>query len=102
MKKIIDGVVYDTETAECIAGYNNGHFPTDFEYFYEQLYRTKKGTYFVYGYGLARSKYGVWIGATGGSGEEIIQMTEERAKKWAMENLEADEYIEIFGEVEEA
>ena len=47
MKKIIDGKLYDTETAECLGFYQ--HFDGNtFHYLREALYRTKKGTYFIY------------------------------------------------------
>lgn len=36
-----------------------------------------------------------------GSGEDIIPLSEEKAKEWAEKHLEVDEYEEIFGEVEE-
>ena len=47
MKKIINGKLYDTETAECLGFYQ--HFDGNtFHYLREALYRTKKGTYFIY------------------------------------------------------
>ena len=34
-------------------------------------------------------------------GERIIPLTVEKAREWAEENLDADDYQEIFGEVSE-
>lgn len=34
-------------------------------------------------------------------GEEIIPMTLNEAKEWAIENLNSDEYEALFGKVEE-
>ena len=100
-KKIIDGKMYNTETAKEIAYYWNGYCGNDFRSMSETLYLKKTGEYFLYGSGGPLSKYresrmGGWTW-----GEEFIPMSEEKAKKWCMENLEADEYIAIWGEVEE-
>ena len=43
MKKIIDGKVYNTETADSIGSYWNGYDPRDFHYEELTLYKTKKG-----------------------------------------------------------
>lgn len=42
MKRIIDGKKYDTETAACIATWDNGYYGNDFKRCEESLYRTKK------------------------------------------------------------
>ena len=41
MKKIIDGKKYDTETAECVGGWDNGYYANDLYYCWEGLYRKK-------------------------------------------------------------
>lgn len=103
MKKVINGSVYNTETAKKLgsvepAGYNS----TNFSYYREALYRTKSGKYFLHGEGHARSRYGEWHGNTGGWGEQIRPYAPDEAREWAENNLTADEYIEAFGEPEEA
>lgn len=103
MKKVIDGALYNTETAQELgyvepAGYNS----SDFNYFKETLYRTKSGKYFLHGEGHGNSRYGEWHGNTGGWGEQIRPYTPGEAREWAEEHLTADEYEEAFGEVEEA
>lgn len=103
MKKVIEGSLYNTETARELgsiepAGYNHN----DFTYFKETLYLTKSGKYFLHGQGGGNSRYGEWVGNTGGWGEEIRPYTPEEAREWAEENLTADEYEEAFGEPEEA
>lgn len=100
MKKIIDGKTYNTETAECLGEYSYG-IPGDYHYYSEGLYRSQKGTYFIYGEGGALSKYARLIGnhQTGGDGLNVI--SEEEALKWAEHHLSADDYICIFGEPEE-
>ena len=100
MKKIINGKKYDTETAKCLAEWGNN--VSGFSYCYEELYKKKTGEFFLYGNGGAMSKYSrscgdnSWCG-----GEDITPLTEAEARKWTEKHADADEYEEIFGEVEE-
>lgn len=100
MKKIIEGKTYNTETAQFLGDWQN-LWEGDYHYCREELYRTKKGTYFLYGEGGALSRYARYYGgsATGGEGFEIL--SEEKAREWAEKRLSTDEYIKIFGEPEE-
>lgn len=102
MKKIIDGKLYNTDTATRLADWDNGE-AGNFDYCEETLYRTKKGAYFLYGCGGARSSYSRDCGYGNSSGgEDISVLTEEEAKEWTMEHASADTYEEIFGLVPEA
>lgn len=103
MKKVIDGKLYNTETAQqigCVepAGYDCNNF----SYYCETLYRTKSGKYFLHGKGHGNSRYGEWHGNTGGWGEQIRPYTPEEARAWAENNLTVEEYEAAFGEPEEA
>ena len=54
MKKIISGKLYSTDTAECVAKWDNGKYTSDVWYVSVDLYRTKTGNWFVhkvYGHG---------------------------------------------------
>lgn len=101
MKKIINGKLYNTETADLIAEWENGFGYNDFYYVSETLYQTKKRAYFIYYTGGAMSKYATHYGQTTSGSTGIKLLTEEEAKAWVMDHLEADEYIKLFGEVEE-
>jgi hypothetical protein len=101
MKKIINGKKYDTNTAKILGSAGYSH-PGDFSYWQETLYRKKTGEFFVHGIGGAMSRYARQTGPnewTGG--EKIIPLTREEARKWAEKNLDAEEFEEVFGEVEE-
>lgn len=101
MKKVINGSLYDTETAKLLGedSYSN---PRDFAHWRESLYRTKSGKYFLHGEGGAMTKYAVCVGLNEWSGgEKIIPLDLESAQKWAEEHLDGDEYIRAFGEPEE-
>ena len=93
MKAVIDGKKYDTEIAEQIAedGYS---YSGDFRYWYEVLYRTKKGNFFVAGEGGALTKYAVPVGNNSTSGSErITPLTRQEAFEWC-ERHGATEAIE--------
>lgn len=101
MKKIIAGKLYDTETAVAIGdnGYSN---PGDFHYWWETLYKKKTGEFFLFGEGGPASCYGEQFAQNSWrSGSEIRPLSEDEAKEWAMENIDADDYMEHFGPVEE-
>lgn len=101
MKKIIDGALYNTDTAKELGStsYSNRR---DFNFYEETLYRTKSGRYFLHGEGGPMSRYAKTVGQNEWSGgEKIIPMSREAAMKWAEEKLTADEYEAIFGEVDE-
>ena len=102
MKKIIHGKKYDTKTATVIGESGNGLGYRDFNWCEETLYRKKTGEFFLHGEGGPASAYAEHV-ASGGwtSGETIVPLTIDEAKEWAEDNLSADDYEKIFGEVEE-
>lgn len=102
MKKIIDGKVYNTTSAEKIAEYSSVYARSDFNYYEETLFRKRTGEYFLYGSGNAASRYAESCGQSEWcGGERIIPLTLESAKKWAENHLDGDEYENIFGVVVE-
>ena len=101
MKKIIDGKLYNTETATHLGSYWNGLSKRDFRYCEETLYRKKNGEYFCHGSGGAMTCYASRHGDTRSEGEMIVPMTEAEAKRWAEDYLTVEEYIAAFGEPEE-
>lgn len=92
MKKIINGKMYNTETAEEICKYSSGQYG-DFECIRKTLFKKKTGEFFLKAYGGAMTSY---------EGEETIEpLTEEEAKSFVERNGSVETYIELFGEVEE-
>ncbi len=98
MYKVINKKRYNTETAKKL-----GYWESDQDYrglYHEEetLYRSKAGNYFLHCYGGAGSKYSQKIGMNEwASGETIIPIDEETARKWAEEHLDGSEYEMIFG-----
>lgn len=101
MKKIINGKMYNTETAKALCCWDNGFGCGDFQHAEETLYKKRTGEFFLFGEGGAMSKYAQPDGNGWCGGSEIEPLTEAEARKWAEKKATADEYIAIFGEVEE-
>lgn len=101
MRKIIKGKMYDTDTAKAV-GEHEESYPSEFDYVCETLYRKKTGEYFIHGEGNAASRYAKSCGQSNwGPGQRIMPITYERARQWAEDNLEAEDYEAEFGEVAE-
>jgi len=81
MKKIINGISYDTDTADEVVYHSHGH-RSDFHYIEEILYRTKKGNFFLVGKGGASTRYARTVSQNcwcGGTGWEILSTREALA-----------------------
>ena len=105
-KGIIDGKVYNTETASYIGPIGSGagfSFP-DFGYWTADLYRTPKGNFFMVGEGGARSPFAVAYGQNGWSASEGLRaLTPQEALGYAEAHISEDVIFEFFGDhLEEA
>ena len=102
MLKIINGKKYDTRTATEVAEWSNNLGQSDFRHCTEILYRKRTGEFFVYGSGGAMSAYSRSVGTNCWTdGHAIVPFTLDEAKSWVERNCDADDYVEIFGDVEE-
>lgn len=101
MKKIIKGKLYNTETAEELAYSWNGYAQTDFKHQTTRLYRKKTGEFFFHIVGGAMSAAAEYYGGACHGGEIISPTTEADAREFCEKNLDVDEYVKIFGEVDE-
>lgn len=96
MKKVINGKMYNTETAESL-GYWSYSNRFDLHFMEEELFKTKSGNYFLHCYGGPSTKYAVSQGSNSWSGGEHIEiLSYGSAKKWAEERLSCEEYEKIF------
>lgn len=96
MRKIIDGKTYDTDKATFIGTHESGQ-AGDFEWYEEALYRNRRGHYFLYGEGGARTRYARRDGDGWTGGEMIVPMGVDEAREWAERYLDADAYETAFG-----
>jgi hypothetical protein len=83
-KKVIGGKRYDTETAELVASYDNGLGCPDFRNVHEQLYRTKRGNWFICGSGGPLSAYSqpAYGGGYCGGSNIIRPLSPNEALEW--------------------
>lgn len=101
MKKIINGKVYNTDTAKLLADYEYGR-GRDFDRVNEELYQTENGTFFLYFEGGPKSKYSEVVGQNEWSGGEGLRLVDEDEAKAFIEKYgDVETYLEVFGEVEE-
>lgn len=103
MRKVIDGKVYDTKTAELVDEWSSPHNPGDFHRAEEELFKTKKGTWFVHGKGGAMSRWSEAVpGGMRGPGSGILPLSEAEALEWCeRHDVDADTIAQHFT-VEEA
>lgn len=101
MRKIINGKMYNTETAEKLTSWEHS-YRSQVDWYEEMLYKKKTGEYFLYGNGNAGSKYARETSQNCYSPDEtIIPITESTARRLVERNASVEEYIRIFGEPEE-
>lgn len=101
MRKIINGKLYDTDTATYIGSREHGT-PRDFEYVSETLYQKKSGELFLYGEGGAMSRYSESCGSNSWKGSStIIPERDFDVKKWVSKHCDVETYIKLFGPVTE-
>lgn len=96
MRKIIDGKVYDTETAEKVAATSSGYDVSlaGTTLHEDTLYRTRKGAWYVHDY------YACRMGNPEDSEirETITPLADEEAHDWLAERDFVDELRERFPE----
>ena len=102
VKKIINGKIYNTDTATFIGNHQHSN-RGDFHFEDTDLYRTPKGAFFVQGTGGAYSRWSKPCGSNGMSGGHGIQaMTPTEALEWCeAAGIDADTIAQYFA-VEEA
>ncbi len=103
MKKIIDGRLYNTETAKRIVQLCCSAYRGDFAYHATYLYKSPKGQFFVAGSGNAAS---MWAsdcgGGTRGPGEGMRLVDADEARQIMEANgCSADDFAAVGLSVEE-
>lgn len=97
MKKIINGLIYDTETAVRIGYYDNGCNSDHPGFHREELYKKPNG-YFLHYTGKindAADNVFPYTEMTINS-EDIIVLDLNAAKKWGIKHMTKDEYLSEF------
>lgn len=73
MRQVINGKVYDTETAQRLHSWENGHSANDFKYRSKDLYRSRKGAYFLLHEGGPLTDMAKSVGDNGWGGSTAIE-----------------------------
>ena len=101
MKQVIGGKLYNTDTAKSLGIYAAECF-YGCEWSTEELYLKKNGEFFLHVKGHLLLKYiGSFEPCSVFDGAVIIPVSESEARRWAEKHLSGDDYIDIFGDVEE-
>jgi hypothetical protein len=97
MRQVIGGKAYDTKTADELASATAGLSTSDPKHWFEKLYRTKEGAYFLAGQGGPMTR---WVrpavGGTTSGGTGIRVLAEKDAQAW-VERYANEKYKAIFG-----
>lgn len=82
MKAIVNGRIYNTDTADVVCDVSYGWSGSDLNWHETILYRTKNGAFFLAGKGGPRSMWAQRHGgaSSNGSGLRVIDFDEARAR----------------------
>ena len=102
MRKVIRGLRYDTDTAKQVGGDSYFHYG-EFQYWCEELFRTKKGNWFLYGEGGEKFSYARTVEQNASNGgNDITPLTQEQALAWLEpRTTDADAIEEYFADMVE-
>lgn len=103
-KDNINGIAYNTKTAEVIARNGSGRevSHSDERWYNETLYRKRSGEFFLYGSGGIFTKYAKQTGPNSWErSDAILPLTEDEVKQWAMNNFDDNGYKNICQKIEE-
>ncbi len=101
-KVIIDGKLYNTETAKLIGERTYGCGCN--ESFLERLYKKENGEFFLNGIGNSLTHYATYCHGQhhqGIPGSKVIPTNLDDAKVWVEKHCSTEKYKELFGPVEE-
>lgn len=101
MKKVINGKLYNTDTAADLAVYE-ANATDSLNYYSERLYRKRTGEYFIHGEGGARTRYAAATSdGWNRGGEAIFPLTAAEAREWAEQHISEEDFERLFGAVSE-
>jgi len=96
MKRIVNGKVYNTETAELVHEWWNGRSTSDFRHRSKDLYRTKKGAWFILHAGGPMTDMAVSCGSNNYTGSKSIEPISEGDVLAFLETHGGEEVLEKY------
>ena len=101
MKRVINGKLYNTDTAVELACYE-ANATDSLNYYSERLYRKRPGEYFIHGEGGARTRYAAATSdGWNRGGEAIFPLTAAEAREWAEQHISEEDFERLFCAVSE-
>lgn len=102
MRQVIEGKIFDTNTAIKLHSWDNGH--SDFKYRSKDLYRTLRGRYFLYHEGGAMTDMAKNCDNNSWTGSEAIEPIDEKTAIRFLETHGGTEVLvrEFADRIEEA
>lgn len=91
MRRVINGKVYDTDTATHVCALRCTASRGDFYYHDTSLYRTARGAFFIAGQGGPASMWSHPVGNNGSTGGDGIRVVTEDEARQYMEEAGCDE-----------
>ena len=100
MKKVINGLRYDTEKSIRVGSYEFSN-SRDFNWVFETLYQTPRSKkFFLAGEGGANTKYRTTVAQnTWSGGDGLFPLEREEALDWAERYLDPEIIDEFFGDM---
>jgi hypothetical protein len=99
VKKIINGVRYDTDKAELIGEYETNLPYNDFKWFSAGLYVTPKARrYFLVGEGGPMTRFAQRVDNGATYGEGLFPMEPSEAREWAEQHLSVETVEQHFAD----
>ena len=101
MRKVIDGVGYDTKKAIFLGQVCSGFSKEDIRWSVTELYRARSGKYFLHGSGGPGSPYAVWDNESDAhiDGEAILPMSQYDVITWAEEYLQVEKLKSVIKDI---
>jgi hypothetical protein len=96
MKKIINGVIYNTDTAKLIAKHSNGCDRSNFHFSNEEIYQTQSGRFFLFAEGGGLSEYKKVVYGYSTFGETIKTLAENDVFEFLQNWNEVDLIESLF------
>jgi hypothetical protein len=95
-RKVINRMVYDTNTATAVASWDNDLPDSDFKACSETIYRTANGRWFLHGQGGAASRWAKGEGGRSWASEDIIALTDDEALEWLAAHDKTEAAVKYF------
>ncbi len=96
MRKVVNGLLYDTKNADFVEDFWNGLGNSDFRNLSEELYKSKNGKWFLVGRGGPLTKYSETVGNMRSGSKNLIPLSDDEAYEWLEEYSDVETILKYF------